>query len=397
MHGTAAHSPAASGHSFHRHRQGGGMDAEPHLLLITEDRGLRDDVALIAATVGAALESRPSWEGVVPQEWAVLMCGTDRPPVLPRLARGALLLGAAGEDSTREPALWKTAAKHPGLQPVPLPAAEAWLARHLGERVLDRSPGRVLAVAGALGGVGSSTVAYLLAAEQAVRGASALLVDADHAPGSGIAGLLGAADGTPGVRHGKGRGVRHRGEASAFGERFGWEELAGLEGEIASPQLAAALPVRDGVHLLSGGPGREVRRRMLEPVVRSARRVFDTVVIDVGRDADAVSLVREQLDQLLLVTPCTARGAAAARQLGGAEAGVPLRLVANGAGHPGWSPQELVVATGIPLAGDIPEQRWLRREDEIGAAYELLRSRRGASFIGTLLEALDPVQLFRHE
>lgn len=388
IHAGAAHSSIASVQLCGRRRQSGVMDAEPRLLLITEDRSLRDDVALIAATVGAALESRSSWESVAPQDWAVLMCGTDRLPPLPRFARGALLLGGPGGGPALEQRLWKTAAEHPGLQPVPLPAAEVWLARHLGERVLDRNPGRVLAVAGALGGVGASTVAYLLAAEQAVRGASVLLVDADPGVGSGIGGLLGAGEGSSGARSAQARTGR-RGEAGAA---FGWEELDGLEGELAAPQLAAALPVRDGVHMLSGGPGPQARRRMLEPVARSARRVFDAVVIDVGRDSEAVSLVREHLDQLLLVTPCSARGAEAARLLAGAEADVPLSLVANGAGHPGWSPQELAAAAAIPLAGDIPEQRWLRRADELGAAYELLRSRRGASFIGALLEVLDPEQ-----
>ncbi|MBO0597007.1 hypothetical protein I2485_14695 [Nesterenkonia sp. E16_7] len=381
------------------------MDVAPRLLLVTEDRALRDDVALIAATVGAALESRPDWEAVVPREWAVLMCGTDRLPPLSRLARGTLLLGITGEAQSQsrsqspgeEQQLWKFAAEHPGLQPVPLPAGEAWLARHLGARVLDRNPGRVLAVTGVFGGVGASTVAYLLAAEQAVRGASVLLVDADPAPGAGLAGLLGGAEDRSGGRNRRVRSLHRGGGEAELGEALGWAELAALEGELASPQLAAALPIHDGFHVLSGAPGIEVRRRMLEPVVRSARRVFDTVIVDVGRDAEAVSLVREHLDQLLLVTPCTARGAAAARQLGESETGVPVRLVANGASHAGWNPQELAGATDLPLAGDIPEQRWLRREEALDAAYELLRSRRGAAFVGALLEVLDLEEQVRHE
>lgn len=383
------------------------MDVAPRLLLITEDRALRDDVALIAATVGAALESRPHWEAVVPRDWAVLMCGTDRLPPRPRLRQGTLLLGITGLVQTQtqtqgqaqnvEQRLWRLAADHPGLQPVPLPAGEAWLARHLGARVLDRNPGRVLAVAGVLGGVGASTVAYLLAAEQAVRGASVLLVDADPAPGAGLAGLLGAAQGRSDDRNRRVGPLRRGGGEAERGEALGWAELAALDGELASLQLAAALPIHEGFHVLSGAPGVEVRRRMLEPVVRSARRVFDTVVVDVGRDAEAVSLVREHLDQLLLVTPCTARGAAAARQVGESETGVPLRLVVNGASHAGWNPQELAVATELPLAGDIPEQRWLRREEALDAAYELLRSRRGAAFIARLLEVLDLEGQVRHE
>ncbi|GAA1165919.1 hypothetical protein [Nesterenkonia sandarakina] len=376
------------------------MDPEPRLLLITANRVLRDDVALIAATVGAALECRESWDAAASRDWAVLMCGADAPPASARHGRGALLLGDPGGGPGEEQRLWKIAAEHTGLRPVPLPAAEGWLARHLSEQLLDRSPGRVVAVAGVLGGVGASTVAYLLAAEQAVRGASVLLIDADPAPGSGIATLSDArshrmASGvgmpTPDARRRPEPG--HSAEGAA---EFGWEELADLEGEIAATQLAAALPVRDAVHVLSGAPGRQVRQRMLEPVVRAARRAFDTVLIDLGRDPETESLVREHLDQLLLVTPCSARGAAASRQLGDAD-GAPRMLVVNGAAQAGWDLNDLTLAADLPLAGAIPEQRWLRREEDLGAAYELLRSRRGASCIGALLEVLDLEQRVRHE
>lgn len=354
------------------------METEARLLLITGDPQLRDDVALIAATVGAGLESRESWHAVEPQQWAVLMCGADRLPAHQRLARQTLLVTRTEGDPSTEHGLWRTAAEHPGLRPVPLPAGESWLARHLSEAVLDRSPGRVVAVAGALGGVGVSTIAYLLAAELVVRGASAVLVDADPSPGAGIASMV------EGLRSGK-----RRDEELTGSERIGWEALGALDGEISAAQLGAALPVTEGIHVISGVPGADVRRRMLPPVVHAARRAFDWVILDVARDYEACLTVLEHLDHLLLVTSCSTSGARAARQVSRCRPELPLALLVNGASHAGWSPDEVSGAAGIPLAGEVPEQRWMRRESELGSAYELLRSRRGAAYIGTLLESLD--------
>jgi len=347
------------------------MNDEARLLLITADLQLRDEVALIAATVGAALESRPSWKAVAPKEWAVVMCGQDSPPPHPRFARQTLLLGRG--DLSQEGQFWETAALHPALRPVPLPAGERWLAAYLGETFLDRTPGQVLALAGAFGATGSSTVAYLLAAELAVRGASVVLLDADPAPGAGIATLLQKDD------------------------HLTWARFAEVQGEISSTQLAAGLPATEGFNLVTGGPGREIRQRMLEPVVRSARRVFDYVVIDAGRDYEVLTTALEHFEHLLLVSPCSSRGAAAALEVKSAYPELALLLVANGAGQSGWTPGELSEATGIPLAGDIPEQRWLRRDSQLSTAYELLRSRRGAAYIGTVLEAVDAGAPARHE
>ncbi|GAA1150932.1 hypothetical protein [Nesterenkonia lutea] len=352
------------------------MDSEARLLLITTDLQLRDDVALIAATAGAALDVRSSWRGIDAQDWTVLMCGQDSPPTHHRRTRRTLLLGRTDGDPAQEQQLWRLAAGQSGLQPVPLPAAETWLAQELGEAVLDRSPGRVVAVLGALGGAGASTVSYLAAAELAVRGASVVLLDADPAPGAGIAAL-----GT-----GPGNGVGNGVDGAAA---VGWEELGALDGEISAAQLGAALPVTEGIHLVTGAPGRDVRRRMLEPVACSARRAFDWVIVDAAREPETVQTLRHHLDQLLVVAPCSARGAKAARQVKHLCAELPLGLVANGLSQIGWSPPEVSDAAEVPLAGDIPEQRWLRRESELSGAYELLRSRRGAAIIGALLETLD--------
>lgn len=67
--------------------------------------------------------------------------------------------------------------------------------------------------------------------------------------------------------------------------------------------------------------------------------------------------------------------------------GVPFRLVLNGRPRAGWRAAEMRSALEVEVVADIPEQRWLRRADELGEAYELLRSGRGAAMISGILQA----------
>ncbi|WP_146340481.1 hypothetical protein [Nesterenkonia sp. NBAIMH1] len=153
----------------------------PPLLLVTADERLRDDIALIAAVVGASLEVHALWRDAADSasdRWAARLCGPDAPP--PAGISDVLL---AGPDSE---ALWAAAALAPHASPVPLPAGEAWLSEHLSAKVLNRSEGTVISVAGAVGGSGATTIAYLLAAEAAVRGDRVLLLDGDAGFGSGL-------------------------------------------------------------------------------------------------------------------------------------------------------------------------------------------------------------------
>lgn len=360
-------------------RAGSDDSAEPTFLLVTGDDELRDDVALIAAVVGGRLDCRPDWAEVPAGDWAAMMCGPDALPPAGVPAEQVLLLGHGRDAEPPPEALWRLAASRPGMQAVPLPQAEVWLSEHLGGRVMDRAPGCVLAVVGVFGGVGATTVSYLLAAEAAARGMSALLVDGDPHPGSGIRTLL-----------------REQATSGADGA-LGWSALAQIEGELSSSQLQAALPVLEGIHVVSEtGPGAESTAgperepaplRTAEEVVGAGKRAFDLVILDAGRRPALLRAAAERLESVLMVAPSCGRAAYAADELMAAAPGVPFRLVLNGRPRAGWRAAEMRSALEVEVVADIPEQRWLRRADELGEAYELLRSGRGAAMISGILQA----------
>ncbi|GAA1450236.1 hypothetical protein ACFP47_01610 [Nesterenkonia lacusekhoensis] len=354
--------------------------AEPTFLLVTGEEELRDDVALIAAVVGGRLDCRPGWPDVPAGGWAAMMCGPDALPPSGVPAEQVLLLGHVRSADPEPESLWRLAASRPGMQAVPLPQADVWLSEHLGGRVMDRAPGRVLGVAGVFGGVGATTVSYLLAAEAAARGMSALLVDGDPHPGSGIRTLL-----------------REQASSGAADGSLGWSALAQIEGELSSSQLQAALPVLEGIHVVSEtGPGAESAAgperdpaplRTAEEVIGAGKRAFDLVILDAGRRPALLRAAADRLESVLMVAPSCGRAAHAADELMSAAPGVPFRLVLNGRPRAGWGAAEMRSALDVELVADIPEQRWLRRADEVGESYELLRSGRGAAMISGILQA----------
>lgn len=351
----------------------GAETEEPVLLLVTADPPLHDDVALLAAVVGARLEIVPDWTDVSERRWAAVLCGPDAPP--PESRCGEVLLVTSAE-TPADP--WALAAQHPRLRPVPLPAGEQWLVDHLAAQVMDRLPGRVLVVLGAVGGVGTSTVAYLAAAEAAVRGMSVLLLDTDTAAGSGLRALRDR--------------VRRSGALAGAAGALDWEELGRLDGPLSAAQLTGALPEVDGISLITGEAGSDdTAPSSLAAVVAAARRAVDLVVVDGARRPGVLELLGGPPEAGLLVTEPTARGAAAVAELPLRGHDVDWSLVVNGAARGGITAAELARRLGLPVAAELAEQRWLRRTGDLAEAYELLRSRRGAAFAGALLEAAGAV------
>lgn len=353
--------------------------AEPTFLLVTGKEDLRDDVALIAAVVGGRLDCRPGWDEVPAGDWAAMMCGPDALPPSGAPAEQILLLGHGNTVDPTPETLWRLAASRPGMQAVPLPQAEVWLSEHLGGRVMDRAPGCVLGVVGVHGGVGVTTISYLLAAEAAARGMTALLVDGDPHPGSGIRALL-----------------REQDHSSAADESLGWSALAQTEGELSSSQLQAALPVLDGIHVVTevgsdatpaaGAEGEPAPLRTAEEVIGAGKRAFDLVIFDAGRRPALLRAAADRLESVLMVMPASGRAAHAADELMSAAPGALFRLVLNGRPRAGWRAAEMRSELDVEVVADIPEQRWLRRADEMGESYELLRSGRGAAMIAGILQ-----------
>ena len=165
------------------------------------------------------------------------------------------------DDST----VWQLAASAGAESVQPLPGAEALLADRLAASADGPARGTTVAVLGGRGGAGASTLACALA-RAAVDTGAVLLVDADPY-GGGLDLLMGAED-LPGLR---------------------WPDLATARGRASPDELRAALPVADGVTLLSWHRGEpvELPPAAMDLVLGAGRRGHDLVVVDLPRSPDA--------------------------------------------------------------------------------------------------------------
>lgn len=202
--------------------------------------------------------------------------------------------------------------------------------------------GRVLAVVGACGGAGTSTVAAAVAHGLRRAGERAALVDVD-APGAGVEVLLGL-EAEPGAR---------------------WPELATARGDVDGRGLLAALPRWGAVPVLSvsrlaaSPPPDEVVLDVCSALLRSG----ESAVLDLPRPAAWTAGVRALVsaaDAVLLVVPLTMLGAAGAvscaRQLGRLRPeGPDPRLVLRGPAAGRVDDTDVERLTGLPVAARL---RW---------------------------------------
>lgn len=167
-----------------------------------------------------------------------------------------------------------------------IPSALAWVqaAHHRVEGVAieqQRQIGRVIAVVGAKGGVGTSLLALLLAREFARR-APTCLVDFDLRNGD-LAAYCGA------------RPRRSVADLAEVGENIGRRELD-----------EASFPVRNGIMLLSAPRYGEAGEAMGEPqirrVIQATRYQYAAIVLDCGSRLDDVQAAAlDFADELLIV------------------------------------------------------------------------------------------------
>lgn len=202
----------------------------------------------------------------------------------------------------------------------------------------------MIAVAGACGGAGTSTLAAGLARGLRRDREPAALVDLS-VPGAGIDVLLGIED-EPGAR---------------------WPDLAGARGDVDGAGLLAALPRWGAVPVLSGsrhGPERPDDAVVLD-VCTGLLRADESVVLDLplpGAWSPATTSLVGAADVVLLAVPLTAPGVAGAMVVSTALAGTgapDVRLVARRPAPGRVDEGTLESATGLPVVATLA---WDRRQ-----------------------------------
>lgn len=282
-----------------------------------------------------------------------------------RLRPGTVLLGRP-EDAD----LWDRAAELGGCAVAVLPDAAGWLADLLAEGHGTRSGaggrGRVLGLLGAVGGVGTSTLACWLA-DRAVRtGRSAALVDADRA-GCGIDLLLGLED-RDGLR---------------------WPDLLRIAGAVHAEQLWPAMARTGQLRWLSWDRSRpEPAAVPYAPVLEALRGAADLVVVDLGRAGPDAEGVAALCDEVLVLTPRTVRGVLAARWAADGLDGVPARLVPAGLDVADVDDALAAATTGLVVAGSVRYRGSVPEASETGRLLEAGRSRRLCGDVARLLAAV---------
>ncbi|WP_153506530.1 septum site-determining protein Ssd [Cumulibacter manganitolerans] len=265
---------------------------EQSVLLITGDRALAQRAERIAAAARhRVVRADPR---VASGAWAsadVVLIGADRLGEVvdvdpPRRDEVYVIAGSTVPDSA-----WRDCVSIGATDAVALDESEGWLVERLSLRRAVRASGRVVAVRGAAGGVGTSVVAAGLAL--AVAGAPAVLIDTD--PAGGWLDLI--------------LGIDLDG--------LGWAELAGLRGRVDGAALAASVPGRDGLSLLTAdrdAPPVTLRSDALRAAVLAGSGLGGTVVVDDRQAVDLAPTVTRLADVLVVVTTSDLRGGLAGRR-----------------------------------------------------------------------------------
>ncbi len=346
------------------------MSTNNGILSLVANAALRRDVDRIAAAAAVRVihAGEPSSHKVWTAASAVVvdLDGSRRCADLGLPRRGRVLLIGRVEPN---PEQWRVAIAIGAQRVLCLPADEAVLVSELSEanepRRADERRGAVVAVLGGCGGAGASVFATALA-HVAPR---ALLVDVDPW-GGGI-------DLTVGSEH-------------AAGLR--WPDLVPGGGRIGFEALAAALPARHGVAVLSAGQaGGEIDAGVLTAVIDGACRGGVTTICDLPRRATtAVGAALDAADLVVVVTPADTRSCAAAAAVGQwlRDTNPNVGLVVRGPSPGGLRAADVARITDLPLLAAMRPQPGLAAELEDDG----LKPRRRSSLTSAARRVLDVLQ-----
>jgi secretion/DNA translocation related CpaE-like protein len=317
-------------------------------LILTRDAELADELQRLcaAAAVTPILVSEPEQARRPWSSSACVLMGEDCAGDLSELdldRRDDVVLVARAPETA---AVWQRAVSVRADHVAVLPDAQRWLVDWLAEtRDRDSATGVSVGVMGARGGAGSSVFAASLALT-AASDHQTVLIDADPL-GGGLELLVGC-ERVPGLR---------------------WDDLRETQGRVSGAALRAALPVHEGLAVLSargyGAPDLSQVRELLDTASRGA----DLVVLDLARRLDdpMVELVAA-LDVVIVVTTPEIRAVAGAthviRVLDGCCS--DLRLAVRTSRLSSLVVDDLVASLDVPLAAVVPTRRSLQRSLDDG-------------------------------
>ncbi|WP_240987283.1 septum site-determining protein Ssd [Arthrobacter sp. Soil736] len=338
------------------------------VLLVTAFDFLQAEVERIVAAAGGRLrvatdiaEAAPYWDSA-----AAVLLGSDIRDLPPRRRAPAVLVGLSGEGD----ALWHLGAALGAQRVAVLPDAAAWLAEYLSRSRAPEAGGVVLGVTGGCGGAGATTAAIWLAQAAAGLGARVLLVDAD--PWGGGLELALAAEESPGLR---------------------WPDLSDASGSIDPGQLADALPLAGGFSFLSWPGTRErppaVDSASVGGVLDAARRGYELVIVDIGRNAEPLRTFAWDCDRLLIVVPAQLKAAVAAARLLQELPPVESALLVRGKAGVALDGALIAESVGLPLHGRMPEVRGTAAAAELGRLLEHGKRKSVRRFAASVLDLLD--------
>jgi secretion/DNA translocation related CpaE-like protein len=320
-------------------------------LLVTRDPELRDELLRLCAAAAVTPDVVDDI-GLARRDWLVAPCvlvGADCAAEvsalgLPRRAEVSLVA-----HSPESADLWRDAVAVRADHVVVVPDSEAALVDRLADTVdggLDLAT--TIAVIGARGGAGASTVAAALGLTAARGGVRALLVDADALGGS--LELVVGCESEPGLR---------------------WPDVASTRGRVGAAALRAALPSRDGLAVLSWRQSEPavLQHASMTAMLSAGQRGSDVVIVDLPRHLDGpAALAASRVDTVLLVACSDVGSAAAGGRLIESLSAVcgDLRLVVRRLrGHP-LAPELVASSLGLQLAAVVPTQRSVSRSVEEG-------------------------------
>ena len=205
-----------------------------------------------------------------------------------------------------------------------------------------------LAFVGGCGGAGATTLAAAVALTASRRGLQTMLIDGDQL-GGGIDLALGSETD---------RGSR-------------WPELINAAGRVSAAALRAALPLVNGLAVLSWDRSdvRALPPEAMRSVLGAAQRSSDLVVLDLPRRADPASdEAFVHATSTLVVVPRDVRSCAAAARVVAPlrDVAADLRVVAREPGLNGLSAIDVADHLSLPLAAKLGYERELPSQMDEG-------------------------------